>query len=282
MAIEDSSANAALQACMKNPQFMATILNMMGNVIEDTAPASRDGEVVVWQQLQSLETTITSLLETHSETNSAEFAQLRELIASIQGMSAAQVESLIRQILAEQYSPEQIESIIIAQAGGLISALQDGLESLSGRVSQLEIASSAQAQTIALLGQSAIAQQDAIDALRNQDSSILNQFQALSQSILTYSFLCTDGGVITELENLGVNAVEVHCDTPDFINYIVRTPRRIKCLEGVLESRGGMGVTLGHARLPIDAVEVKDIGLTYGQKHMITIPRAESIRVLMD
>lgn len=279
---EDLNVNAALQACLKNPHFMATILNMMGNVIENVAPASRDGEVVVWQQLQSLEQTLIGLLDDHSEANTAEFAQIREVIASIQGMSAAQVESLIRSILAEQYSPQQIESIIVAQAGGLIQALQDGLNELTNRVVQLELNASQQDQTIGLLQQSANSQQELIEDLQDQDSNILNQFQALSQSVLSYSFLCTAGGVIAELENLGVGAVEVHCESPTFLNYIVRTPRKIKCIEGVLESRGGMGVTLGHARLPIDAVEVKDIGLAYGQKHMITIPRAESIRVLMD
>jgi uncharacterized coiled-coil protein SlyX len=222
------------------------------------------------------------LLDDHSEANTAEFTQIRELIASIQGMSAGQVESLIRQILAEQYSPQQIESIIVAQAGGLIQALQDGLNELTNRVVQLELNDSAQERAIGLLEQSAISQQTLIESLQNQDSNILNQFQSLSQSVLNYSFLSTEGGVISELENLGVLAVEIHCEAPTFINYIVRTPRKIKCIEGVLESRGGMGVTLGHARLPIDAVEVKDIGLTYGQKHMITIPRAESIRVLMD
>jgi uncharacterized coiled-coil protein SlyX len=281
MAIEDNAVNAAIEACFKNPRYMATILNMMGNVIENAGLAARDGEVVVWQQLQSLEQTLSALLDDHSEANTAEFIQIRELISSIQGMSQVQVESLIRQILAEQYSPERIEQIIIAQAGGLINALQESLLDLTARVSQVELAVSEQSQTINLLTQSATSQQRLIEGLQTQDSNILNQFQALSQSILSYSFL-VNAGVISELENLGVGSVEIHCETPTFINVIVRTPRKIKCLEGVLESRGGFGVDLGHSRLPIDAVEVKDIGLTYGQKHMITIPRAESIRVLMD
>lgn len=279
---EDLNVTAAVQACLQNPRYMATILNMMGNVIENAAPASRDGEVVVWQQLQSLEQSLTGLLETQESANNAEFLQVRELIASIQGMSAPQVESLIRQILAEQYSPQQIESIIVAQAGGLIQALQDGLTELTNRVVQLEIRTSTQGQSLDLLNESSIAQANAIEELRDQDSAILGQFQTLSESIRTFSFLSTVGGVIAELENLGAASVEVHCEAPTFINYIVRTPRRVQCIEGVLESRGGMGVTIGHARLPIDAVEVKDIGLTYGQKHMITIPRSEAIRVLMD
>lgn len=278
----DPIVNATAEACLKNPRYMATILNMMGNVIENAAPASRDGEVVVWEQLQSLKSTIEGLLTEHSQLNTAEFLQIRELISSIQGMSASQVESLIRQILAEQYSPAQIEAIIVSQAGSLISALQDSLTDLTDRVVALEQTNTAQQAAIDDLNQNSVTQQNAIAALQAQDSNILGQVQSIAQAILSYGFLSTAGGVITDLENLGAAAIEVHCEAPGFINYIVRTPRKVKCIEGVLESRGGMGVTLGHARLPIDAAEVKDAGMVYGQKHMITIPRAESIRVSMD
>ena len=272
MAIVDpyqSATQSNAPVCRENPYIIAGLLKLLGKKIIGVAPGEATGEVVVFQQLQDLETSVLQLLSQQNSTVQSQISSVLNEITNINGMSPADVTALIRTVLSEQYDNAQIDAIIASQGEGLIAALTEAVAQLRSRIEQVESRVQAGADALTVINQAIADHESEISALQAADVAQNTLIQSLMnrQPIV----IEIDNGIIISAIGIALADVVRECEGPGYVNLIVKATisRRLKTSAWMYVGGDTLDVHLGSAMLPI---MVEDGDYLMGQKLQVTVP----------
>jgi prefoldin subunit 5 len=255
----------------------------MGQALTNLPLGLAPRDAVVVEQLNDLEQQIIQLmLESQGNVNTS-LTEIRNLVEAVQGMSPAGVETLIRQILSESFTPAQIEQIIITQSSALIAQFQQQLSDFSSRLAELETRLEQHEGAIDQLQETVQGQSGAISGLLQTDRDHSTAIERLNLAIQKVQILVVNG-LIESTVGIDATAVTRECEGSTFVNFIIRsTSRLFPEVKAILEStEGKFNENLGYSYLDIDPLSSADVGLVYGNKIQITVPKAATHRLLLD
>lgn len=208
---------ASLQFCEQRPVIIESILMLLNNQIIGVADPTTADSAANKAYVDRLHDEILGIIQGDNTTTIQQLEQLRLLIASIDGMGRDQVIAIVREIIGEDLSPEDIAAMIQNQYGALLIALQETDRSLLQRLTEDErqLAILTQALDTSDLRISALVQvQEAIRAQVTSQAAMLQTLLSATQQIV----IKIRNGLFQAFEGILSGDVSIDCEGPTHAN----------------------------------------------------------------
>lgn len=254
--------------CIKQPILIESILRLLDERITGVATPIEPSDATNKAYVDGLRDQILALLAQSDQTAADQFTAIQTLIASINGMDRLQVIAIVREIIGEEMSAEDITEIIQGQYGALLQALQAADTAMAARLDNHDLSIDRLNEDLASANTTIVTMQTIQVTLQATIASQAAQLQRLLEATQQISIKIRNG-IFSAFDGILSGDVAIDCEGPTHANIILKLRGRKSPVLSVVRYLDGFALESIAAVAKINPEP--DSGLQFGQILQVTL-----------